>query len=147
MIRPYSSSDQAAVIRIFQLNTPTYFASEEQKDLEEYLVNLIDQYWIIEQNGEIAGCGGINFNATKTEGRISWDFLAPQFQGLGLGRKLTAFRLAEIRKVESVEKIVVRTSQLAYAFYAKFGFETLKIEKDYWAPGLDLYHMEMKAKP
>ncbi|MEZ5042243.1 MAG: GNAT family N-acetyltransferase [Saprospiraceae bacterium] len=145
MIRPYSSSDQAAVIRIFKLNTPTYFAPEEQKDLEEYLAKFVDQYWVIEQDGEIVGCGGINFNATKTEGRISWDFLTPECQGLGLGRKLTAFRLAEIRKVESVKKIVVRTSQLAYAFYAKFGFETLKIKKNYWAPGLDLYHMEMEG--
>lgn len=145
MIRRYHSSDKSAVIDIFQQNTPDYFAVEEQADLEQFLLANGNDYWLIEQDGLIAGCGGIVINEGLDEGRIAWDFFSPNFQGQGLGRKLTEFRLAEIRKTASIQRIVVRTSQLAYKFYAKFGFQTEKIEIDYWAPGLDLYAMQMPA--
>ena len=42
----------------------------------------------------------------------------------------------------SVLRITVRTSQLAFGFYEKRGFELKGIEKDYWAEGFDLYRME-----
>ena len=42
----------------------------------------------------------------------------------------------------SVRRITVRTSQLAFGFYEKRGFELKGIEKDYWAEGFDLYRME-----
>jgi len=145
MIRKYHPSDKSAVIDIFQQNTPDYFAVEEQADLEQFLLTNGNNYWLIEQDGLVAGCGGIVINEGLNEGRIAWDFLSPNFQGQGLGRQLTEFRLTEIRKTPSIQRIVVRTSQLAYKFYAKFGFQTEKIEEDYWAPGLDLYAMQMPA--
>lgn len=145
MIRRYHPSDKSVVIDIFLQNTPDYFAVEEQLDLEQFLLANGNNYWLIEQDGLIAGCGGIVINEELNEGRIAWDFLSPDFHGQGLGRKLTEFRLTEIRKTPSVQRIVVRTSQLAYQFYAKFGFQTEKIAKDYWAPGLDLYAMQMPA--
>ncbi len=145
MIRKYQVTDLTEVIKVFRQNTPTYFAEEEQTDLEQFLQRNGDNYWLIEQEGVIAGCGGIVFSEDQEVGRIAWDFFSPHFQGKGLGRQLTEFRLAEIRKKNSVRSIIVRTSQLAYSFYAKFGFEVDKIEKDYWAPGLDLYDMQMPA--
>lgn len=145
MIRKYQVADLPHVIKVFRQNTPQYFAEEEQTDLEHFLDRNGDNYWLIEQEGVIAGCGGIVFSEDGQVGRIAWDFFSPNFQGKGLGRKLTEFRLAEIRKNNSVNRIIVRTSQLAYNFYAKFGFEIDKIEKDYWAPGLDLYDMQMPA--
>jgi len=143
MIRPYRAADKAEVIRIFQLNTPTYFAVEEQTDLEGFLEKHADNYWLIEQEGQLVGCGGITFSTDKTEARIAWDFFSPAFQGLGLGKQLTLYRLEQIKKVKTVDQIIVRTSQLAYRFYAKFGFKTQEVKKDYWAPGLDLYAMAM----
>lgn len=145
MIRRYEASDLAQVIEIFQQNTPQYFAVEEQTDLEQFLQANGDNYWVIEQEGVIAGCGGIVFSEEEQVGRIAWDFFSPNFQGKGLGRRLTEFRLAEIRKKNTVQRIIVRTSQLANSFYAKFGFEIEHIEKDYWAPGLHLYDMQMPA--
>lgn len=145
MIRPYQTSDHPKVIEIFQQNTPKFFALEEQTDLERFLERNGENYWLIEQEGVIAGCGGIVFSEDKRVGRIAWDFFSPNFQGQGLGRQLTSFRLAEIRKNRDVQKIIVRTSQLAHSFYAKFGFEVEKIEENYWAPGLHLYDMQMPA--
>lgn len=144
MIRGYHPTDLAAVIAIFQENTPDFFAPEEQVDLENFLNVNGSNYWLIEEEGEIAGCGGIVFSDDRSEGRIAWDFFAPKFQGKGLGRRLTEFRLAQIGKEPKVRRIVVHTSQLAHGFYAKFGFSIEMIEKDYWAPGLHLYAMQMK---
>ncbi|NRB46436.1 MAG: GNAT family N-acetyltransferase [Saprospiraceae bacterium] len=145
MIRKYQSTDRSQVIKVFRQNTPKYFALEEQTDLEQFLEHNGANYWLIEQEGIIAGCGGIVFSEDQQVGRIAWDFFSPNFQGKGLGRALTEFRLAEIRKNRSVQRIIVRTSQLAYSFYAKFGFDIAKIEEDYWAPGLHLYDMQMPA--
>ena len=145
MIRKYRTADLPKVIEIFQQNTPKFFALEEQADLEQFLEKNRENYWLIEQDGVIAGCGGIVYSEDEQIGRIAWDFFSPNFQGKGLGRQLTAFRLAEIRKNKAVKKIIVRTSQLAYSFYAKFGFEVEKIEENYWAPGLHLYDMQMPA--
>jgi hypothetical protein len=39
---------------------------------------------------------------------------------------------------------MVRTSQVAYQFYQKAGFDLEKIEKDFWAKGFDLYQMKFK---
>lgn len=145
MIRKFRPQDASAVISIFRENTPDFFAPEEQTDLERFLQANGENYWVIEEKGSIAGCGGIVFSEDRSEGRIAWDFFSPRFHGKGLGRQLTEFRLAEIKKEPRVQRIIVRTSQLAQGFYAKFGFTVESIEKDYWAPGLDLYAMKMSC--
>jgi len=43
-----------------------------------------------------------------------------------------------------IDIISVRTSQHAYKFYEKMGFELVKITNDYWAKNFDLYLMQMK---
>ena len=44
--------------------------------------------------------------------------------------------------MDGVKTITVRTSQLVYKYYEKFGFQTKEIIKDFWAKGYDLYRME-----
>ena len=41
-------------------------------------------------------------------------------------------------------KQALRTTQLAFQFYEKMGFELDKTKKDFWAKGFDLYQMKMK---
>jgi ribosomal-protein-alanine N-acetyltransferase len=49
-----------------------------------------------------------------------------------------------LKSTPKIETIRVRTTQLVYQFYKKMDFELVKIEKDYWAVGFDLYLMELK---
>jgi ribosomal protein S18 acetylase RimI-like enzyme len=91
----------------------------------------------------LIGAGGINFTPDGTQARLSWDFLHPDFQRQGMGKKLTLHRIREIKKNPAIRSISVRTSQLAYAFYQKLGFELQKIVKDFWAEGFDLYEMKL----
>ena len=122
VIREYEPADKEAVMELLRLNTPRYFAPEEAADLDAYLERERELYYVLLHEERIVGCGGINFADGGTVGKISWDMVHPQYR--------------------SVRRITVRTSQLAFGFYEKRGFELKGIEKDYWAEGFDLYRME-----
>ncbi|UFH53270.1 GNAT family N-acetyltransferase [Spirosoma sp. KNUC1025] len=145
MIRPYTPSDLPFLMDLFRQNTPTYFAPEEEKDFLDYIHQDLACQLVSVDQGLIVGTAGYYFSPDETEGRISWVFFSPQAQGRGLGKALIEHCLVHINQKPTVEKIVVQTSQLAYQFFAKFGFTVVELKKDYWAKGLDLYRMEMKV--
>lgn len=60
------------------------------------------------------------------------------YQGKSLGTKLLKHRIGKLYSIDGVQKITVRTSQVAYKFYEKQGFELFEIKKDYWADGFDI---------
>ncbi len=146
LIRSYTPADETAVIALLRLNTPQYFAPEEEEDLRRYLREESEHYFVLEYAGEIAGCGGFNLLKEERTGRISWDIFHPAYQGLGLGTALTRFRMDKLRGHPEAEHIVVRTSQLAFRFYEKQGFVLREKIQDFWAPGYDLYLMELPAE-
>ena len=125
-IREYEPTDKDAVINLIRLNIPKYFAPTEETDLNYYLDHERELYYVLLFDGQIVGCGGINFEDNKTTGKISWDILHPQYQGKSLGSQLLKYRIEKIKVIDSIQKITVRTSQIAYQFYEKQGFE-LKI--------------------
>lgn len=143
-IRPYTPADHESIISLLRLNTPEYFAPEEEQDLRDYFANHIDRYFVIEDNGNIIGSGGINITNNGKNAVLSWDIIHPDYQGKGVGRQLTQHRLDVIKTIEGIENISVRTSQLVYKFYEKFGFELKEVIKDYWAEDIDMYRMEME---
>ena len=144
-IREYEPTDKDAVINLIRLNIPKYFAPTEETDLNYYLDHERELYYVLLFDGQIVGCGGINFEDNKTTGKISWDILHPQYQGKSLGSQLLKYRIEKIKVIDSIQKITVRTSQLAYKFYEKQGFEVNEVKEDYWAKGFDLYRMEYKG--
>jgi N-acetylglutamate synthase-like GNAT family acetyltransferase len=101
-------------------------------------------YYVLLNDQKIVGCGGINFADINTIGKISWDILHPEYQGKSLGTKLLKHRLDKLNSINGIKKITVRTSQVAYKFYEKQGFELFEIKKDYWAEGFDMYNMVYK---
>ena len=141
-IREYRTTDKDDVMELIRRNTPEYFAAEEEIDLSDYLDREIESYYVLVTNDRIVGCGGINFADGGTVGKISWDMVHPQYRGKSLGTRLLRHRIEKLEAMRSVRRITVRTSQLAFGFYEKRGFELKGIEKDYWAEGFDLYRME-----
>ena len=146
MIRKYSNTDKTLLIELLRQNTPKYFDPAEEKDFEFYLDNEVEDYFVYEENNKLLAAGGINYFPNKKLARISWDLVGLNSQGKGIGKKLIQYRITLLSKNPKVEFIVVRTSQLAYKFYEKMGFELEFIEKDYWAKNFDLYQMKMKNK-
>jgi len=143
-IRPYQSSDKEALLNLLRLNTPAFFSPEEEVDLVYYLDHEVEYYYVLEVNQQLVGAGGINFSGNPAIGKISWDFLHPDFQGKGLGALLLTYRIEKLKTFAGLQKIIVRTSEQAHGFYEKSGFILLEIRKDYWAKGFDLYLMEYK---
>lgn len=141
-IRKYTNADRAGVLELLRLNTPAFFAPEETADFEEYLDYHREQYFVTESDGKILACGGFNLTEDGRTAKISWDIVHPESQGSGVGTELTRFRIREMRQIESVERISVRTSQFAFRFYARFGLQLQETVKDFWAPGYDMYRME-----
>jgi ribosomal-protein-alanine N-acetyltransferase len=141
-IRIHRSSDRNEIIGLLRLNTPAYFSPKEEKDLEYYLDCHAGNYFVAEENGRILGCAGFNISSDGKIGSLSWDIVHPDTQGKGVGTALTVYRIAEIKKVETVEMLSVRTSQFVYKFYEKFNLQLREIVKDYWDVGFDLYSMD-----
>lgn len=143
-IREYKTEDKDELISLLRLNTPQFFAAEEEEDFVNYLESERELYYVLCIDDKIVGCGGINFDNEKSIGKISWDIIHPNYQGKSLGSQLLKYRLNTLKAIESVQKITVGTSQVAYKFYQKHGFELREIVKDYWADGFDLYAMVYK---
>lgn len=146
MIRAYSKKDQSKLIELLRHNTPKYFDSSEESDFESYLDNEVEDYFIYEENAVIIGAGGINYFPEEKIARISWDMVEPKSQGKGIGEKLMKYRINHLIGKPKIELIIVRTTQLAYKFYEKMGFELEQVEKDFWAKSFDLYQMKMNNK-
>lgn len=143
MIRSYQAGDKPHLLALLQLNTPTYFAPAERTDYEQYLAHELEDYYILEQDNQVVGAGGINYVDRGQTARISWDLLHPDYQGKGLGSQLVQHRIAHIKGKPGIHQIVVRTSQLVYPFYEKQGFQLVLTQKDYWATGYDLYQLQI----
>ena len=126
-----------------RLNTPQYFAEAEEVDFNLYLDKKLEQYFVVEEDGIIIASGGINYFFEANLARISWDMVHPTFQGKGVGKKLTLFRIEEIKKKQVIKTIQVRTTQYVIKLYEKLGVELEKIEKDFWSKGFDLYQLIM----
>ena len=142
MIRLYQPADREALLELFRLNTPVYFHPQEQADLEQFLTEESQHYYVLEEDGKILASGG--YAIEDNEGWLTWYIVHPDQQGKGLGAQLVNNALERMSK-QKLDKLVVRTSQLVYKFYEKFGYRLVSTQDDYWAPGLHLYHMEMEA--
>lgn len=130
-------------MQLMQLNIPSAFDTSELPDFIDFLNNETEDYFVVMTNKKIIGCGGINYSKDGSEAIISWDMLHPDYQKMGVGSILMNYRLNLIMQNEKIREIKVRTSQMAYGFYARQGFELIEISKDFWAVGYDLYKMRM----
>ena len=144
MIRPYTISDKENLIHIFNLNVPDYFHQTELSEFVSYLDVKAKTYCVIELNGEIIGGIGYEVRQSDRSGRINWMFLHPGFSGLGYGKEAALACISLLKTQQDVDVLIVRTSQFAFKFFEKLGYKLISQEKNYWAPGLDLYLMEQK---
>lgn len=145
-IRKYVSEDQPLLIELLRENTPKYFSESEEHDFITYLNTEIEDYFVVELNKVIVGCGGINYEEKKAKSIISWDIISSNHQGVGIGSSLLQHRLDVIKANELIKTVIVRTSQHVFPFYEKHGFDLKYTKEDYWEKGFDLYYMELKKE-
>ncbi|MDX1684753.1 MAG: GNAT family N-acetyltransferase [Saprospiraceae bacterium] len=143
-IRTYRSGDREPLVQLIKSNTPRFFRQCEIEDFKNYIDHEIEEYYVIEEGSRVIGGGGINLFSERSLARLSWDMVDPDHQGRGVGTLLTSYRLKRLEKKSDIQRVDVRTSQLVYKFYYKMGFRTILIRNDYWAQGIDLYHMRLE---
>lgn len=143
MIRPYTPADKAQLLHLLRLNIPAYFAPEEESDFAGYLAKEVEDYFVVEEAGELIGAGGINYFPEKGTARISWDVVHPNHQGKGIGSRLLQHRINILKGKLDIHTAIVRTTQLVYKFYERQGFTLEKTERDFWAKDFDLYQLRM----
>jgi len=142
MVVSYQDVYRQEVKNLFFENVPTYFAEEEWLDLEQYLDQNGETYFCAQINSKIVGCGGYHFS-NDSIARLSWSFMHPNYIRKGIGKRLILHCTKAISQNPAIQQIEVWTSQYAYQFYEKLGLSVVKIKRDYWAKGFDLYKMEV----
>jgi [ribosomal protein S18]-alanine N-acetyltransferase len=146
IFKKYTIENLKDVVRIFKSNVPTYFLPQELKDFIGFLEkDFIEEYYVVELNEKIIGCGGI---APNTDGTVcfTWGMIEDQYHKKGFGKLLLEYRLNKCREIYADRTVKLRTTQHTNAFFEKYNFKTVKVEKDFWADGFDLYEMILSIK-
>jgi N-acetylglutamate synthase-like GNAT family acetyltransferase len=141
-IQKYSKNHKEEVLELLERNTPDYFDPSEKEEFVQYLDSGIDDYFIVLNKKKLIACGGIDYFPNEESARIVWDMVDPEYQHKGIGASLINHRIKHIKEKNLFKRIIVRTSQFAFKFYAKFGFNVKRVERNYWAKGFDLYLMK-----
>lgn len=135
ILRPIQQQDDAemgsiikTVLTEFKANKPgTAYFDESTNHLSEIFVEPKSAYWVLEEDGEIIGGGGIY----PTEGlptdtcELVKLYLAPSTRGKGLGRDLM-FKCFEKAREFGYQKIYLESMpelNQAVSLYEKLGFE------------------------
>ena len=70
--RLYTPDDRPACVALFAANTPHWFAAHEQEQYESFLDDDPGQYFLMLENGNIIGAGGIEIEAARSTGWLTW---------------------------------------------------------------------------
>ena len=148
-IRRYEPADLESVVAIFRSNIPKYFGPSEEEGLRNFLRDERgEEYYVMEMNGEIVGCGGIALNETEMPTvSLCWGMVREDHLGTGFGRKLTEFRIGLAREKFGRLPLTVSTSQHTQGFYEKFGFRLIEHTPDGLGPGSTSARCGLKVSP
>ena len=130
------------VLNIFRSNMPKYFFDYEEKLLVEQLTHRIFDYYVLKENTNYIGSGGIGLNADDTVS-LCWGMVHGDFHNKHYGVSLLQFRLEKIKEKWPGKKVVNVNSQHTTGFFEKYGFKTLNVIENGFGPGLHECKMEL----
>jgi N-acetylglutamate synthase-like GNAT family acetyltransferase len=108
-----------------------------------------DRMWIVERDGEFAGCLGLTDEGDS--GAVRWFVLDPSVRGRGLGRRLLDELISEAREL-GFERLRLETFSLlrvAAHMYRSHGFEVVEEDtRPRWGRDSITYqHYELELAP
>ncbi len=143
-VRPYRATDEAACLALFESNTPDFFTLQERADFANYLRTMSDPYFVVEDEGQVVACGGVFVRHDRQTAGLAWGMVGRTEHRRGYGRALLNARLDWLRQhAPEVGEVILDTSQHSAPFFAHLGFETTRVERDHYAPGLDRHDMRL----
>jgi len=116
-IRPYESADRDACLAVFDS-----IGSGERLAFEAFLDGPTGEYFVMEHERAVAGCGGYAISGDGVAASLVWGMVRRDLQRMGLGRFLLLYRIREIGKAGNVELVVVQTPRQSAPFFEKQGF-------------------------
>lgn len=139
-VRPYMRSNKQACLALFDGNVPDFFDSTERSDFAAFLDSPSGEYFVLERDGAVIGCGGFA-KEDRGQARFTWGMVDRKCHGQGLGRRLAEYRLQAIEDAGGFAEVELFTSQIVARFFVKLGFAVAQVEKDGFAPGMDKVQM------
>ncbi|KPY78343.1 GNAT family N-acetyltransferase [Pseudomonas amygdali] len=140
---PYTLSARNICLDIFDSNVPRYFDPAERKQFASFLMAPLGQYFVVERDGDVLGCGGYLVLSNPSVAELTWGMVHGEQHGSGLGRFLTQARLDVVRSLPGVTRSHIDTSQHVQGFYLNLGFVVTSVEVDGHGPGIDSIRMEL----
>lgn len=137
----YDVANRAECLQIFDANCPEFFAANEREDYLQFLSSAPTGYEICWLQGRCAGAFGLS---TSGDGRASlnWIMISPDAQGEGIGTAIMQRMMATARDA-SVAVVDIAASHKSAAFFARFGAESVTVEKNGWGAGMHRVDMEL----
>lgn len=128
-IRGYQTQDATGLSDVFRKNIPDAFAQFELDEYVDFLRTNTDPYFVAELDGRLVGACGHYLVQNEQTAHLCWVFTDPGTKGVG--RALVRHNIDIIRQQRAAQTIVCRTSQVAYQFFEKFGFQLQHTKPDF----------------
>ncbi|TDQ08213.1 GNAT family N-acetyltransferase [Pedobacter metabolipauper] len=145
-ILKYEPAFREKCIEIFESNQPKFFDAAEKKLFTDFLdEDAAQDYFVVETDGDIVGCGGIFLDQQSNEAGLSWGMIHADHHKKGIGTMLTGYRIDLMKEKYPNAAYKVDTSQFTAAFYVKSGFKTIEVIPNGFAKGLDKYMMKLES--
>lgn len=126
LIRPYRDSDRDAVLHAFRSNVPAHFPASEEAWLASALDEPDGPFFVIEEDGEVVGCGGYELSDFYDLGTLVFGLLRADRHRSGLGRRLLAHRMvAMAADPDRPRYVTIDTHPHVAGFYERHGFHVL----------------------
>lgn len=143
--RPREHRD--ACLDLFDGNVGTAFLPEERDGFASFLDDPPGEYFVLVDGTVAAACGGIAFeDDMRTLASVCWTMVARHRQRLGLGRLITNACLDAAMNEVGCTTIRLDTTPQTEAFFHRFDFETVGVERDGYGPGLDRVEMRRPVR-
>ena len=144
-IRPFTPEDLEGCLGLLESNTPEHFVPGDDTLLSEFLSKTRGHYYVVEEDGRIVACGGMEQEPPPEEdvATLCWGIVHADAQRQGIGRALTEHRLQQFLPGHpQVRRVRVNTTQKVQGFYERLGFKVVEVKRDHYAEGLDHVRLE-----
>jgi predicted GNAT family N-acyltransferase len=141
VFRAYKTADFESCLKIFDSNTPEYFARHERLDFVAHFEES-QIYFVLEKDKEVVACGGLE-QVRAGIWVLTYGMVKRKLHGQGLGTLLLEKRLEWLRRREASE-LHLDTSQHSKGFYLRFGFVEQGFVANGYGEGFDRFDMVLK---
>ncbi|TDU70913.1 N-acetylglutamate synthase-like GNAT family acetyltransferase [Prosthecobacter fusiformis] len=121
-IREFEPEDLEACVEIYRSNAPDYLSEEGLEAYIEFLALGTSYYLVIEHDGEIVACGGLELIGDSDTATLVHGMVHGEYHRQGFGTTLLAARLALLECEVRPQEVWVNTTAATLPFYGRFGF-------------------------